>query len=182
MIGGEVVMKEPPSAACQLLGTRFPILTPPYPLLMWSCLPLSLCDSFNPPPALGIVILPASFLSVGKTRAPIRPIAYQIGSENSCFTWMWTFSESLAGGLLLPRALCLKIREKERQHSTRINENCEKTNPKFTQPYPASSSRRTWLEPPFLQRGSKISDLPTCAFLSHLQGPIWQFQLQLIMT
>ena len=73
--------------------------------------------------------LSASSLPIGNTRALSRLIIYQIGSENSCFPWMWTFSKHLTWGWLLPGGPCLKTGEKGSQQST----NCEETTPKLTQ-------------------------------------------------
>lgn len=131
-------MGEPCSAACH--PTPHPILrtfSGSSACAKWPASSCS-CGSCSVLPTLGIVTFSASSLPVGKARVLPRPIVCQMGSENSCFSWTGTFSESLTGRLLLPRAQCLKTREEGSQEPTSINENGEKTNQTMEQHFASS--------------------------------------------
>lgn len=121
-----------------------------------------------------IVMLSASLLPFGKARTLPRPIVCQTGSENSCFTWTGTFSESLTGRLLLPGARCLKTGEKGSQESMSTNRNCDKTNPKLTRALHTPSSRpRELQKPPFFQKLSNALHVLMATTKSQLRGQIW---------
>ena len=137
----------------------------------------SLGPSSNPLPALGITTLSASSPPIGNTRALSRLIIYQIGSENSCFPWMWTFSKCLTWGWLLPGAPCLKIGEKGSQQST----NCEETTPKLTQTLSSHQLILFTATKSTVQRRSRISAL-LLYLLIMSPGSDWAIILLQIMT